>query len=104
MPKNKKHSSNSLWGSVPFSKWASVPALSDRLATRSDVESGRAVFVLKNSPKHRPLPLELPSLAIVTDDDSGESLPVIVVQAERSKDMDLFGFRFFNGGNGVCSQ
>ena len=94
-----------LWGNVNMQDWQNTPCIFGRIAVEEDVKAGRAVFYLQE-PKEigaKPLELELPSCAILFDEESNEELPVIVIQAEEAGDTTYIGHRFLNGGNGICT-
>ncbi len=92
-----------LWGEIDPWEWKTVPAISGKLAAESDVESGAAVFFL--SDPHglgaAPYSIALPRPAVLLDDDECE-VPVIVIQVEEGGGKIYAGYRFLDGGNGVC--
>jgi hypothetical protein len=88
-----------LWGPIDASEWRTVPAISGRVATRADVESGMAAFYIEGpSSSH---PMQLPCCAIQNIED-GSQLQVIAIQAEACPEI-VVGVRYLGGGNGVCT-
>jgi hypothetical protein len=88
------------WGPIDMKRWRKTPAMELRTATDADVEAGRAVFAVGGEP----VQLDLPSCAIVTEEEVGEPTPVIIVQAERLQDGTIaVGFRFLEGGTGIAT-
>jgi hypothetical protein len=47
--------------------------------------------------------LHVPTLAFWRDEADGQRRLVVVIQAEQIGNDCLVGFRFFEGGNGVCT-
>ena len=90
---------DSLWGPVEKAFWASVPHVSGRPATETDVAQGRAVFYLPGGSE--PADLPVPCCAI-QHLESDASQPVVVIQAERAPSGVVLGVRPLSGGNGVC--
>lgn len=85
---------------IDIKKWRETPHVSGRTATDADVNAGRAVFAVGGEP----VELDLPTCAIVTEEEIGEPTPVIVIQAERLEDNTVaVGFRFLDGGTGIAS-
>ena len=97
--------SDRLWGEVDIQHWRNTPSLSGRIALEEDVEAGRAVFYLGNPDEigARPYDVGVPRCAMLTDEETGKGIPVIVVQAEQAEDMIYVGYRFLDGGNGMCT-
>lgn len=88
------------WGPIDLKRWRKTPAMECRTATDADVDAGRAVFAVGGEP----VQLDLPSCAIVTEEDVGEPTAVIVVQAERLADGTIaVGYRFLEGGTGIAT-
>jgi hypothetical protein len=88
-----------LWGPIDASEWRTVPAISGRVATHADVESGFAAFYIEGpSSSH---PIQLPCCAIQKSED-GSRLKVIAIQAEACPEI-FVGVRYLDGGNGVCT-
>jgi hypothetical protein len=93
-----------LWGPIDMARWTRTPCVSGRLATEKDVKEGRAAFCIEGGVDASPATdVELPALGIQVDEDSGEELPVVVIQAEIVDGECLFGVRYVDGGNGVCT-
>ena len=90
----------SLHDAIDMKKWRQTPSTQGRAATDDDVNAGHAVFAIGGEP----VELDLPSCAIVTEEDIGEPTPVIVIQAERLEDGTVaVGYRFLEGGTGIAS-
>jgi len=91
------------WGAFEIQAWRDLAHVSGRLGTETDVKEGRAVFYLAGGEEPAtPYDMRLPVCAIHRD-ETGESLPVVIVQAERSGDRVLVGFRYPSGGNGIAT-
>jgi hypothetical protein len=90
----------SIDGSIDMKNWRQTPHVRGRAATDADVNAGRAVFAVGGEP----VDLDIPSCAIVTEQDVGEPTPVIIIQAERLEDNAVaVGYRFLDGGTGIAS-
>lgn len=97
--------SEDVWGRISLKNWRTVPHIAGRLATERDVKDGRAVFYLDDPNgigAESYVQCELPFPAILTDEESEDTTPVIVVQAEKVKDRVYMGYRLLDGGNGMC--
>ncbi|MGN6186288.1 MAG: hypothetical protein ACTHQM_21865 [Thermoanaerobaculia bacterium] len=89
-----------LWGPIDLKQWRKTPVTEGRAATDADVNAGRAVFAVGGEP----VELDLPSCAIVTEEDVGEPTPVILIQAERLDDGTIaVGYRLVDGGTGIAT-
>lgn len=88
---------------IDLQHWQNLPHVSHRLASEADAKEGRAVFYLGNPGgiSAHPYDIGLHHCAILNDEESGEKIPVIIVQAERADDVVYVGYRFLTGGNGV---
>ena len=85
---------------IDMKTWRQTPSVGGRAATDADVNAGSAVFAVGGEP----VELEIPSCAIVTEEDIGLPTPVIVVQAERLEDGTVaVGYRFLDGGTGIAT-
>lgn len=91
--------------------WRTIKFISGRVATKSDVENGSAVFYIENAKQHIAENINLPTLAYLCDfeeenDDYWEV--VIVIQNESyyyeeySEYVEFVGYRKFNGEAHVC--
>jgi hypothetical protein len=89
------------WGPIRAERWSEVPAINNRPATEWDVHGGIAVFY-GESEKREALPLTLPQPAFHVDAETGLRTPVVVIQAESSRNQYIVGVRYLDGGNGVC--
>lgn len=96
---------NELWGNINIQDWQNTPCISKRIAVEDDVKAGRAVFYLQDPEEigAEPIAFELPSCAILFDEETDEELPVIVIQAEEAEEKTYIGYRPLNGGNGICT-
>ena len=89
-----------LWGPIDMQHWRKTPVTYGRTATDRDVEEGQAVFAIGGEP----VELDLPSCAIVTEEEVGEPTPVILIQAERLDDGTVaVGYRLIDGGTGIAT-
>jgi hypothetical protein len=63
------------------------------------------VFYLENAeaPDTGPLAVPIPALAVLRDEDAQCDEIVVAIQAERTFEKRLVGYRFLNGGNGICT-
>jgi hypothetical protein len=91
------------WGPFDLQSWHDLPHVAGRPGTEADVRAGRAVFYLaggaaRATPHEMPLPV-----CAVHHEETGESHPVVIIQAERSEDRVIVGFRYPQGGNGVAT-
>jgi hypothetical protein len=89
------------WGPIKPERWSEVPAIRNRPATEWDVHGGIAVFYGDNEVREA-LPLTLPQPAFHVDAETGNKTPVVVIQAESTRDQNIVGVRYLDGGNGVC--
>lgn len=91
-----------MWEQIEISKWKETPFISGRPATEEDIEKGIAVFAIPSgSSVHS---INLPACVIQIEDETGNRLPGIIIQAEEAKDDVYFGIRYIDGGNGVCTK
>ena len=75
------------------------PPLSDykftsgRQATEEDINSGAAVFMLQVDGKNigRPIDILIPQYAVHIDQETGERVNVIIIQAEETDDSQAIG-------------
>jgi hypothetical protein len=93
-----------IWGPIEIDKWDETPYLAHRVATEKDVIEGTATFYISGANNHKQIDIKLPSMAILIDQDTHEELKVIIIQAEQADDRQLIGYRFIDGGNGVCTM
>ena len=80
--------------SVKWPKLAKIDHVAGRLARESDVRNGRAVFFLNQAGRARPISMPIPQYGFKVDYNSGEHVPVILVQAEEMGGVSYFGVRF----------
>jgi hypothetical protein len=94
-----------LWGEIDIHRWSGIPYTSGHVASEEDVLAGRAVFYLEDPDEisARPYSISLPHCAVLTDEEAGEKIPVIVIQAEHADNIIYIGYRFLGGGNGMCT-
>ncbi len=85
--------------------WRSTSCVSGRVAVEEDVKAGRAVFYLQDAEKigAKSNDLVLPSCAVLFDEESGEEVLVIIIQAEETEEADYIGYRLLDSGNGICT-
>jgi len=77
-----------------------IECVSGRAATREDVDSGRAVFVLMDADKPIGIPIKirLPQYAFHVDAETKKRTPCVVIQAEEARGQKLIGCRILSGG------
>jgi hypothetical protein len=94
-----------LWGPIDMESWETTPCTSNRVAEPSDVESGTAVFVSPNSDSTNisPYKINLPKCAILNHEHIGYPTPVIVIQVESIDSFVVVGYRYIDGGYGICA-
>jgi hypothetical protein len=91
------------FGPIELSDWKKVPFTKGRLATKEDIDLGKAIFQIEgNGEEHIPLEIEIPSLAYHIDQDTNEKTKVVVIQGEQVGTEKVVGIRYLNGGDGVC--
>ena len=97
---------DNLWGPISIENWRNTPSISGRVASEEDVVAGRAVYFLNDPEKinAHALDVDVPRCAILTDQESGERLPVIIIQVEQADDKVYVGYRPLEGGNGICTE
>lgn len=90
-----------MWEAIELSKWKDTPCISGRPATEEDIENGIAVFAIPSgSSVHS---INLPACVIQIEEETGNRLPGIIIQAEEANDDVYLGIRYIAGGNGVCA-
>ena len=101
--KETKKMSENKFGPIELKDWKKVPFTKSRLATKEDIDLGKAIFQIEGkSQEHIPLEIEIPSLAYHIDQDTNEKTKVVVIQAEQVGTEKVVGIRYLNGGDGVC--
>ncbi len=89
---------------IDLENWTDTPHLIGRLATETDVNSGAATFVIDGQgQEHKPLNIQIPSLAFHIDVDTKEKTPVVVIQGEQVGDQKIVGIKYLDGSDGVCT-
>jgi hypothetical protein len=83
-------------------QWPELPTeafLTGRPATQTDVDEGRAIFVLAAGgvPVGKPIPISIPQYALLNGEGSKPPIPVVVVQAEEFPKGKLVGVRDARG-------
>lgn len=92
-----------LRGPIDIKFWDKTPSLNDRIATKSDVENGLAVFSIEdNEPGHKVYNTPLPKLANLIDSETKAEELVVVIQIETTSKGTIVGYRRFGGGDGAC--
>jgi len=92
------------WGSFDVQAWRDLPHLAGRLATETDVQDDRAVFYQAGGGvPARPHEIAVPVCAVLHDADTGESVPVVIIQAEYAETKVVVGYRLPRGGNGIAT-
>jgi hypothetical protein len=92
-----------IWGPIDINNWDKTPHLRDRVATEDDVKNGTATFYVQGTDEHKTIDIKLPKLALLTNDTTNEKIKVVVIQAEFADNKQLIGYRFIDGGNGICT-
>lgn len=91
------------FGPIELSDWESTPHVKGTLASQLDIDEGRAVFLIDpEGGEHKPLEIEIPSLAHITDEESNKQIKVVVIQGEKIGESSIVGIRYLSGGDGVC--
>ena len=99
---SKKMTENK-FGPIELNDWKNIPFTKGRLATKEDIDLGKAVFQIDGKgQEHIPLEIEIPSLAYHIDQETNEKTKVVVIQGEQVGNEKVVGIRFLNGGDGVC--
>jgi len=85
---------------APRIKWPPLPKdkfVSGRIATKADLDAGRAAFVAANGETitSKPLAIAIPQYAYFLEKES--KIPVIVIQAEETQGMKMIGARKLDG-------
>jgi hypothetical protein len=89
-----------LWGEINSKSWKQTPHIKNKVATEQDVKDGVAAFYIDKSPEdHEPLNIQIPALAYQKDD---ENILVVIIQGEKVNNEEVIGFRYIDGGNGIC--
>jgi hypothetical protein len=89
-----------LWGRIQSDNWRDTPCTLGRIASKGDVQRGRAVFYVDGPSQAADVPL--PCCALVHE-EGARVIPVILIQAESRDDGKvLVGYRPLSGGNGIC--
>jgi hypothetical protein len=87
-----------------IAEWPLLPTVGfirGRAASEKDVNDGNAVFVAAESNGTiigKPLQIEIPQYAYWDDEESGDRLRVIVIQAELAKGYEMIGFKNIETG------
>ena len=97
---------DNLWGPIEIGNWKTTPFISGRVARKEDVLAGRAVFFLEDPEmtNDHALDAHVPRCATLADEESGEKLPVVIIQVEQADDKVYVGYRPLDGGNGICTE
>ncbi|MCJ8273616.1 MAG: hypothetical protein MJK04_29980 [Psychrosphaera sp.] len=89
-----------MWEPFAPEDWESLPCISGRVATEEDVKNGIAVYFIPiNS---FPSNAILPTCVIQINDETGQRIPAVVIQAEQAGETVSLGLRYLDGGNGIC--
>ncbi len=89
-------------------KWPDIngfDVVSGRHAIEQDIAEQKAVFVAKTDEGYIGIPIDikLPQFAIYTDSEKNEKYPVVIIQAERAQEMDMYGAINLQDGSGIIS-
>ena len=94
---------DNIWGEIQIEDISQIPHVKNRIAIDQDVIDGRAVFYIPNPSDSIPIDIPIPSLGYQIDNETGNWLRVVIIQAENIDGEQLVGVRYIEGGNGVCS-
>ncbi len=99
----------SLADSANWPPLETVPHVVGRPATESDINEGRAAFLIQvdGQSAGRPMQIRLPQYAKVFDEEKGELIPVVIIQAETDGETEVFGYYNFSDesyGVGLASE
>lgn len=88
--------------------WPTLPTtgfISGRPATQRDVADGNAGFSAEVAGEviGHPLPITIPQYAIWTD-GNGRKVPVVIIQAELARNLEIFGLKLANGESVICTR
>lgn len=98
----KDDSNKDLWTPIILKNWKQTSAINNRVANENDVKEGRAVYYIEGDYKdHKPIKINLPKLANLTDFDTKQKELVVVIQIEETPKGTVVGYRNFTGGNGA---
>lgn len=78
--------------------WPDLPEtcfVSGRSATRADLDTGCAAFLInvKGKAAGTPIKLDIPQYALHIDEASGKETPVIIIQAEENGEIKAVGYK-----------
>ncbi len=80
--------SEHIWPPLPDSGF-----IKGRAATKADVDQRNAVFAfIKDDEKSTPLNIPIPQYGLLTTPGSKKTTPVIIIQAEKVRGMDMVGY------------
>ena len=87
---------------APSPQWPdlkTVAFLSERAATKEDVDAGRAVFVLADAgkPIGAPMKITIPQYAFHVDSETKTKTPCVIIQAEEARGQKVVGCRMLDG-------
>ena len=87
--------------------WPDLPVkgfIFGRAATEKDVQDGNAIFVTKagNTVIGKPLPVTIPQYAYWKK-SADKNVPVVIIQAEEAKGVQIIGFRDLTGAAGAAT-
>lgn len=100
----EKNDLDNLWGPISPDSWRTISFIKNQIATEEDVKLGKAVFYIDDQElEHFPIDIEIPKLAYQINQETGEKILSVVIQAEKIGEEEIVGLRYFDGGNGVCA-
>lgn len=81
--------------------WKNTPCMNRQIATSSDVESKKAIFVIENDDPniHKAYDIDLPQLAYL--DEEGEKSLVIIIQVKECSEGIIVGYKNLEGDFGA---
>ncbi len=87
---------------ITLGNWKDIPIFAGRLATKNDVESGKALFCTIEA-NGKLCEMDLPFCAFYTEKKTGEKVPIIAFQAEIANNEVIIGATEVNGETIVCT-
>ena len=91
---------SNIWGPIELESWRELPCICGRPATEADIAKGIAVFAIPSGSSASEMQLPFCALQKM---ESGENIPVVAIQAEKTDGQTFIGVRYLEGGNGVCT-
>jgi hypothetical protein len=92
-----------VWAEGMSVSWPDLPIkcfVSGRPGTEADVAQGCAAFVIKGQAGAAGIPLDIsvPQYALHIDSTTGKGTPVILIQAEKNRGIEVVGYKVIGSG------